>query len=293
MIDLSKSAATVEEALESYGWKQTPGKPNRFALPTPSGAVIIRRQIVSTDWTQYTIRAKATKPSEPSLLEANAKLPGPWKFVIDEEKEIAFRADVPRSVLTGRYEHDFTLSPTNETRLNPLETWVDDLSAFAGACRKDANGVAKNAFSAYDVAASLDRQAWAATAEGDGVRITITLPRLFKQVFVVREEGGTRLWTDLVGLQDWSDECRQAALSFAEQANHRLPLVRMALIAGEGNGPANKLRAEVHLGNVRVPGVWLDAALESLRSAVALCARELPALRDCELANVTLAAHAA
>lgn len=274
---------TVEECAREWGWKNPPGRSNRFALITPFGPVRLRRTLVSGGWAHWHIRGGKTNPASESHLLDNSRLRGPWKFVRTANGLVQFRADFPLDILADSGDFDFT-----GDRVPPAQTWVDDLSAYVmGDGRRHEN---RPLGPPRDLAGWLEARGWTAAAEGNSTRVTITLPRIFRQVRIEPMDAGTRLRAELVNLRGWPDECRGAALALAERANERLHLVRLALDESSEGEP---LVAELHLGSLQVPGEWLTAALAGLRTAVALCARELPALRDPELAHLCLAAKSA
>jgi hypothetical protein len=75
----------------------------------------------------------------------------------------------------------------------------------------------------------------------------------------------------------------------AHEANARLPLVRMAVVASP---KCMTLRAEVSFGSALITGSLLLHSLHVFETAVGLTAREFEALRDVELARLVLSAAA-
>ena len=80
-----------------------------------------------------------------------------------------------------------------------------------------------------------------------------------------------------------------AMLLFAQEANARLPLVRMAITE---HSASHLLRAEVSFGTALASGSLLLHALQALEAAAGHTARELEALRNVELAQLLLRAAA-
>jgi hypothetical protein len=183
-----------------------------------------------------------------------------------------WRFDCPREAFSQHDEAD-------PQARKPLAAWVSDLSAVA-----DGEPIAEQPFDAAEVTAALEKDGWPAVDADGGVRVSVPLPGLFRQITL----HGPRLQCELLDLEGTEDECRRAALHLAAVANDRLRLARFALL------PPGRLVAGVHLGSLGVSGAWLGGALEALRAAVAMTAREFAALRgDRELAGLVLAAAAA
>lgn len=282
---------SVEEAFRRFGWKQPAADPSRFILIGARGPLRLRRTQVNRDWVRFSLDARHLKPEGQSALRANVALPGPWKLATTGGVT-RLRADFPRALQEcGSAAGDWKVPAMRETAC-PVTDWVDDVSAYVidgtNTVRQDEGEVP----SAADITAYLEKCGWAAAVDGDVTRVTITLPRLFRHVTVDHAAPvGPRFRVELADLSDWPESCRRAAFLMAGSANDRLPLVRFAVT---GEGPSERLVAEVRPGRTpRLPGVWCDLALTALRSAVALCARELAALREPELAQLVLAGQPA
>jgi hypothetical protein len=211
------------------------------------------------------------------LLVRNGRLAGPGKFVLQANGASCCRFDVPRGL-----RHDQTAAE------HAVQAWAEAVTAIAmGSALEPAPG----GKSPEVLAAFLSEKGWSATAADGGVRVSLSLPGLFRQITVeAARVTCTRLQAELVDLAGWPEPCRRAAFRFAHAANVRLRLVRLAL---SSESAAEPLLAEIHLASAQVPGTWLEVAMEALAAALALSARELSALRDPELAQWFLAATAA
>jgi hypothetical protein len=284
---MNPSVVTLEDALVECGWETDPHAPGCYRLQAKGSWARLQRTSLRHGWVTLAgeVEQKAQSP-----LVLNAGIPGPWKFVSLPDGSTRLRVDFPR--LLEAVPHDdspFTFSLNHTFDRPAVCEWARDLTAWlAGSPKPDA---ATGPFSAADIAAELDRRGWPATAEGDQVRLTVALPRVFRDALLQRTEtGGARLRATLADLTGATQLSPRAALSLALEANNRLCLVRFSAVGEPGS---ESLIAEVHLGRARIPGPLLDAALESLRTAVGLCARELAALQNPGLAQLVLAANAA
>jgi hypothetical protein len=272
----------VGELLARHGWKAGRDRPSRWRRTTPAGPAVLWADPAAGGWEEWSLQGGAV-PAAADLLAANARLPGPGKLVRSAQGGCLCRFDLPRDLADAGAPADLPEGG------HPLDSWLRDVTAVAGGSPAEPvqPGEAPDA-----LAARLEKAGWAAAAAEGKVRLSISLPGLFRQAVLDGwQPAGTRLWCELADLAGAAEPCRQAVLRLAGEANGRLRLVRFALVPA---GAAEVLAAEVNLGSAGVPGPWLEWALEALHTAVVLTARELSALRgDPELARWFLAATAA
>lgn len=313
LFDMVAPPRTTGGWLALRGW--APGKADRWQHPTPiplkgerKGRPLLHCRHGGSQWETWLVLRGAIVPPATDVapgegvLIANAKLAGPGKFVdtaalpqgqgAAARGAIDCRFDLPRELLGHQGDGNFS------DIAYPIDSWAKDVTALATGTARPARAAAPDVVSVHML---LDKAAWPTTSADGLLRISTPLPGLFRQILIdVAGAHGPRLWCELVDLAGWPAHCRQAAIHLALAANARLRLVRFALVGQASNLSHDSDRletcptslvAEVVLGSARVPGAWLDVALECLHSAVVLSARELSALRDPELANWYLAAH--
>lgn len=260
------------------GWCNRPSRPLEFSQSTADGTVELRGHLRTAGWMQFLATGDGVPAVSPAgVLRANAELEGPAKYVA-RSGMVSLRLDVPLDILAADDPPDFSFGGRT-----PLETWAEDITAIlAPHDFKRADFVPAPAES---IVQALEAQQWVAAVDDGGqlVRVTHVVPGLFRQIFIGSGRHGTRVWTELADLADWSDRCQAAAIAVAQAANDRLHLARFAFAPG-----SLLLVAEVSLGAATVPGVWLDAALEAIGAAVGACGRELLALGDERLAHLVL-----
>jgi len=188
--------------------------------------------------------------------------------------------DLPVDFAGPRADVQFdSLAAITRPAFSPLDTWVNDTTALASAMHPEIAPLDPES-----IAGALNEQGWVASVDGDCVRITMTFPNLFRQVFVSSDaESGNRIRTELVQVAGWPKRSYRAAMNFAREVNRRLHLARISM-AGEPERPV--LLAEVHLGSAPLPGPWLEIGLETIRAMISLSAKQLPALRDPKLAEL-------
>jgi hypothetical protein len=235
---------------------------------TSAGPAVLWVRPAAGGWEEWFLQGGAVPAGD--LLTENPRLGGPAKLVRDQQGGLC-RCDLPRELMDADMPADS----------HPLDSWLRDVTALAdGSPAKPV----PPAETPEALAARLEKAGWAAAAAKGQVRLSVSLPGLYRQIVLT----GPRLGCELADLAGAAEPCRQAVLRFAAAANRRLRLARFAL------APTEVLMAEVHLGSAGVPGAWLEWALEALHTAVELTARELSALRgDPELARWFLAAVAA
>jgi hypothetical protein len=144
--------------------------------------------------------------------------------------------------------------------------------------------------SAAAIVGELKQAGWSASVDDGQAVVHLQMPGVYRQLRLEHDQpAGVKLAADLIDLSDLEDECLRAILLLAQEANARLPLVRMAVAESP---KCITLRAEVSFGIAQISGSLLLHALHVFESAVALTARELEALRDAELVRLVLSAAA-
>ena len=261
-----------------FGWRSDSADGSLLSRGQGAGRATMKRLAGTSGWRGWALdgpRTPATKPSE--IFAHNHQLAGPLKFVRNGSRSVICRADLPVEVLDAPAEFDVTTGRSS----SPLIGWGEMISAIS----RGKTCETEHPLPTDQIVADLERNGWVASVDGEAVQVTLTLPQMFHQVTIQRDRSsGTRLGCELVDLTGFSPLCRRAAIELAHAANDRLQLVRYAT-----TGPAGQLLfAEVHLSNARIPGIWLEMALEAIGTAIALSARELAALRDSGLAELTV-----
>jgi len=266
---------SVRSGLENCGWRPFNADHTRFQLKTANGKAELKLVHHSSEWQSWWLKTgKLGIPGTHQVLHEQQILQGPGKFVIDGSGIILCRFDLPQEVIPAAGEYDLETGTT----VTPLDLWCEIVTDIASG----RTPVSPEPLPAAQIAGELEKQGWVTSVEADSVRITVPLVRVFRQVTVeTRDPGVTWVSCELGNLTGWCDASCEAAMKFLNEANNRLQLVRFA-------HREDRLFAEVNLSVMRVPGVWLDTALEAVRTAIALTAKELVALRDPGLAELSL-----
>jgi len=322
LLDMAAPPQTSGEWLGRAGWRAgSAGKWRHEPIPIKGdkkGRPLLVCRHDSSQWEAWDlVRGAIVPPAKvidrgEGILAANADLPGPGKYVAadfqpaDEyggvDANVSCRFDLPRHLLG--HQGDGDLADVE----HPAEAWVRDVTALAIRVPSSDPSPASHAAPSSKlntVHARLDKAGWPTTSVDGRLRVSLSLPGLFRQILIDLDGvHGPHVWCELIDLNGVMAESRQAAVHFALAANARLRLARVALVgqapglratsaeAGTQVGSVlHRLVAEVVLGSARVPGAWLDVALECVHAAVVLCARELSALRDQELAKWYLSAN--
>jgi hypothetical protein len=327
LLDMAAPPRTSGEWMSRHAWQASAQGKWRHETPIPiKGEKKARPLLVarhdSSQWEAWHLvrgaivpPTKAIAPGE-GVLIANAALAGTGKYVGQDSHPVegetglesfptTCRFDLPRELLGHQGEGDLA------DMQHPVEAWVQDVTALATGASSPSRSPAASLNLVHTL---VDKAGWPTTAADGVLRISMPLPGLYRQILIdLAYVDGPRVWCELADFADWTSECRTAAVHLALAANERLRLVRFALVgeqdvgcdrrsalapslAGPGatalrlSHPA-RLVAEVVLGSARVPGAWLDVALECVHAAIVLTARELSALRDPELAKWYLSAH--
>jgi hypothetical protein len=141
------------------------------------------------------------------------------------------------------------------------------------------------------LADELKQAGWSASLDAGQLHVHVQLPGIYRQLTLERDaQAGVKLTSNLVNLAGLDNDVVRALTYFANAANARLPLVRMAF---SGASLDRALRAEVAFGATLIPGEFLLMSLHAFETAIAHTAREMEALRDPQLARSLLAARAA
>jgi hypothetical protein len=275
-------------ALKSCGWRpDAGGGGNRLALDvehdTPAALEFTSDD---ADFEHAVLRTAAHRPpAREKALYANSDLLGPGKWVVAPGGAPLCRFDVPKEFAAG------SKGIGAESRCKggggPRHAWAAAVTAVARG-RWDEVEAKPRALDA--MADELKQAGWAASVDDGQLRVHVHLLGAYCPLTLeVRGPADVRVAAELFQWSALPSASRRAILAFAADANLRLPLVRLA-IAPEG--AVKRLRAEVALTAkcAFVSSGWLAAAVEAVETAVTLCARELPVLRDEALAQLVLAA---
>lgn len=266
---------SVRSGLENCGWRPSNADHTRFQLKTANGKAELKLVHLSSGCQTWALKTgKLELPLKHQLFHDQHIVQGPGKFVIDGAENILCRFDLPQEVISAEGEFDLGTRST----VTPLDLWCEVVTGIAWG----RSPVSAATFPEEKIAGELEKRGWVTSVEAGIVRITVPLVRVFRQVTVeTREPGVTYVSCELVNLNGWCDTSCEAAMKFLTEANNRLQLVRFA-------HREDRFYAEVNLSVMRVPGVWLNTALEAVRTAIALTAKELVALRDSGLAELSL-----
>ncbi|MBI3469184.1 MAG: hypothetical protein HY000_39780 [Planctomycetes bacterium] len=276
--------------LASSGWTYQPGELPRWSCVTQSGPVTTWCEHAGSGWEEWFANGGAVPRScAAALLADHARWPAPCKLVRLPDGSVACRADVPSELMSVPLEQ-WSMTGAVAPK-HPLDSWAAAFTALVSGRAGPPPEGTMPASAAEELVAALETAGWSASAADGAVRVSMHLPGVYREVSIdVDPAHGTRCWAELVQLGGWPDECRRAATELALDANDRLHLARFVMLA-EPDG--DRIIVEINLGSAWIPSAWLDVALETVRTAVALTARELTALRDPELALWALAANAA
>ncbi len=248
----------VTGALQACGWVEDPESTGSLLLETPAGTATLKRITAGGDWQTFDLVSPSLKvPEAADLFLAQERLAGPAKFVLLESGEVRCRIDLPRETIPADSDPG------------------DGADGWAAAVRATVSGTVLGATEAVDLSAvqrQLDNEGWPVAKDGNRLRVSIALPRVFRQVHI-EPDRGLRLAAELINLSNTDAATKQSVRAFLQVANRRLRLVRIA----ERN---LSLFVEVHLSVTQIPGPWLSVALEVIRQSLALCAKEVDVLRD-------------
>lgn len=273
--------STLESALADCGWEHE--APARWRLPSTAGDCELVEIAHRDCWRQFQLSGgRAPQSSNTRLLADNFRVFGPAKLVARSGGHPICRLDVP-DALTDSGAHSF--DPNGQLQI------LDANAAWAAAVTVCATGNcdAKQADSDLATLANDLKQAgWSASLADDQLQIHLQLPGIYRQLTIENSaKVGVKLATDLAPLARLDNECVRAMAHLASEVNARVPLVRLAI---SGSSPEHALRAEVGFGIAMIPGAFLLRSLHAFETTIALCARELEALRDRDLARLVLAA---
>jgi hypothetical protein len=316
---------TVAAALAGCGWRSARGTTHRYTFRDAGARLLALAR--HGEWEMYALHGKAfAPPAGDSWLHDNSRLMGPVKWVAGRGRAAICRADVPRqwseagkgAAFVGRPSQadNDGLERPSYSHVGPRQAWAAALTDFVrqtpGTTADSSLSVGRSFTPSSSgrsetpsyvgeqcglplpaFAEQLQRAGWAATVDGHGLLVHLSLPGLYREICLEQSGNGHLLVAaTLVELTTPPNESRRAIVALAAEANARLPLVRYAIAAEE---QGESLRAEVCLSLecALVPGGWLLTAVEVVEAAVSLSAREMQALRDPELARLVLAANAA
>jgi hypothetical protein len=277
--------ATLESALAHCGWEQVDRA--RWRRPSRNGDCVLEELAHRDRWRQFQLSGGAVPQLDCSqALEDNYCLFGPAKLIARTGNSPICRVDVPDELGEGN-EHAFGADGRLQL-VNAYGLWATAVTAFATGDGEmhQADIVVDN-----NLVDELKQAGWTASLDGGQFQVHIQRPGIYRQVLVERHaSAGVKLATELIPLADNNEDCVGAIRHLANAINARLPLVRLAISKSDG---AIGIRAEVGFGATLIPGTFLLLSLHALELAVALCVRELEALRDPALARVLLAVVAA
>lgn len=276
---------TLADYLAACGWQHEPAS-GSWRRATDRGSALLRPLDARSGWQQFELQSGyLPTPEAGGLLAANQRLYGPAKFVGGRSRPLLCRVDLPAELPDRADPASAGFDPSMFS--DPVRAWAEAVTVCATGQR--AAGRVPMRLDESHVA-RFERDGYSASFDDDELHIHVHLPGLFREIAIREEPGlGAIVTAELLDLSGLPDGCREAAFYFAEAANDRLGLVRLAVAEEPAPGI---LRAMVHVGWATIPGAWLHAALEAVEAAVTLTARELAALRDRELAELVLAAAA-
>ncbi len=281
---LAANESSLESALAACGWK--PQGRTCWRLKTQPGNAFLMEVSHRDHWRQFQLTGGTTPRSTNSrVLQDNFGLFGPAKLIARPGDCPICRLDVPEE-LTASIGESIAFSEDFQV-LDARVAWAQAVTALATG-----NFQPEKAAPASDAAivAQLKQAGWSASVDDGRAIIHLQMPGVYRQLRIEYDQPvGVKLATDLIDIFDLKDECLRAMLLLAQEANARLPLVRMAVAE---SSQSITLRAEVSFGAQLIAGSLLLDSLHVFETAVALTARELEALRDAELARLVLSAAA-
>lgn len=282
---LTPDELPLRSALADCGW-QTDGQ-RSWRLSTRHGDALLSEAGDRDSWRQYRLVGGAVpKPACNLVLHDNYHLFGPAKLVVRAGGPPVCRLDVPDGL-----EKSSAGLPWGDHGLDALDAYAAWAEAVSACATGDYGQDRPASLPDESVADELQRAGWSTSWDDGLLHVHVQLPGVYRQLAIEhRPPVGVKLATELVRLDGLDDQCVEAMLVLAAEANARLPLVRMAIEDGTEGGA---LRAEVGFGRRLIAGALLAAALDAVETAVAMTARELEALCDPELARLVSAAAAA
>ncbi len=292
------SKLQVETALLNAGWaRQSPGV---FALAARPRIALFPLPLAGGWWRWLSSPFQAGKEAPAAFLEAPAPF-GPFKWLAAKGKKgVRLAADLPEcfadsaasasSLEDGPAEDQaevLAVGPSGGQAPAHLVVWAEDLvSALRPDSRIDGSAppIAGPASPGAGLVDWLARRGWPGSLDGDVIRIQMTGPQYCSTVHLrsAAPAGGLVLEMPLAEVTGWSETSLAAAALLAQEAGERLRLVRLAL---DHQSERRYLSAQVHLGRLPARSPWLPLALDALRAAAGLLAKEAPALADPELAG--------
>jgi hypothetical protein len=273
----------IDKYLTNFGWHSGEGR--QWKHETSHGIARLTPFPGGGNWQHFSLAGGAVDdPAFDRILVANDDLYGPAKFVPGYKNPYC-RVDLP--VEFDALARDCRVGLDDMASHDPRQAWAAAVTALATG---DMAGLGTPHVPETAVFA-LREAGWSADQQDGQIDVHIHMPGLFRTIRTEPQDPpGLKVTTDLICLDGIGKSHEEAICRFAQVANERLPLARLAV--DENTEPRN-LRAEVHLGCASILSGWLTAALEVVELAISLTARELQALQDRELAKLVLATDVA
>lgn len=274
----------LDDWLLHFGWQAVDRLQSEYHLPTSNGIAVLRKSPASSQsaWKEWSLDSpEISNPDHHEIFSANRQLRGPWKFTSDNAGIVRLRGDVPRDVLMTDDAFDLATGQTT----SPLECWAEATMAIAKGM--DITNLQPKP-AAQSLVDWLKERGFVASVDGDQAKVTVPLSGAFREVSVQWHENGlAKLSTEIGRLEKWPEPSMSAATDFLHEANRRLRLVRISQFDDQ-----NVFSMEVGF-RAPGPGVWLQSALESLCTGMALVVQPLASLRDQSVADMLLAGKSA
>ncbi len=273
--DLAENPQTITAALAGEAWAEN--EPDTFVHGQAAKLALMEQ---GPQWARYRLTTPTLRlPGLSAVLAENASLELPAKFISGTSDQVDCVVDVPLEALTQ--------PDTQPDRFSQDSRCMADWSRGLTGALTETRSPVRHADSDL-IAQSLGQLGWAASAEGESLKVHIQLPSVYRSVHIDPSEVGYRISADLIPLADLSSTSAKAVRQLSLEANRRLPLVRFS---EHVMTDPPRLLAEVNINVALVPGVWLMQALCAVEAAVTTTSRELLALRDPELAQIFLAGY--
>ncbi|MBI4584933.1 MAG: hypothetical protein HY717_13045 [Planctomycetes bacterium] len=294
MSDFFISKPQVEEALLKVGCARR--SPGVFALAAKPPLALYPLRLAGGWWRWLSSPVKAGHVAPAAVLDAPAPS-GPFKWLAAKGKKgLRLAADLPEcfeddaaamGILEDGLAEALPDGSSGGQAPGHLEVWAEDLvSALRRFSRGDgcSPSIAKPQSPGADLVDWLARRGWLGSLDGDEIRIQMTGPQYCNTVHLQASApaGGLALDMELAEVNGWGEESLAAAALLAQEAGERLRLVRLALVQ---QSERRYLSAQVHLGRLPARSPWLPLALDALRAAACVLAKEAPALADPDLAR--------
>jgi hypothetical protein len=276
----------VDAALRGAGWRGSGG--GAYCLDEP-GRVLLHESAATRSWSRFRsspLRLGANGSGGHAFWDAAVAPPGPYKLAPDGGSgQVRLIADLPRKLpavsepLESNNGHPLP-APAGRTWLHD---WVDGLTATLrglagdGTCPRP--GPARPP-APPALAERLRSRGHEVLVRGDHVQVNLDDGGGHERVRIgPGASGGIALRLALAETAGWSGDSIRAARAVAADANRGLKMVRVVHRHGGGNARPG-LGLEIDLGRVPPEAPWLNLALDALRGAAGVVAREIRALGD-------------